>query len=383
MLFLRVIWDYAAAESQVAGGRRLVTRKERVRLIEQLQEARGGSTVIAYVTSTRENLEAQMGMDCVPLVFKHLRAAGATADSRIDLFLHSNGGDGVVPWRLVSLIREFSAEFTVLVPHRAFSAATLTAMGADRVLLHPMGMLGPIDPTVGTPYNPPNPENPTQRLGISVEDVSSYISLVKDDVGIRHEEELVQAFSLLARKIHPLALGTVKRSTSQSRMLGEKLLRGRRLEPMDEHSITEIVDKLASKLYFHGHPIHRKEARDELKLPFVADAEEAVADAMWALYEAYADEMQLDQPFNPWVETTHGTPVPLPAGPQVVPNAGVIPSVPTVQEYPLGPYVGSIVESVARSDRNTISLDAVITREWNGEAKVNLSVWGVGWEEEA
>jgi hypothetical protein len=329
------------------------SRPDRIKFIEELQAARGGTTVIAYVTSTRENLEAQMGMDCVPLIYKHLVAAKANSKSKIDLFIHSNGGDGIVPWRLVSLIREFSSEFTVLVPNRAFSAATLTAMGGDRVLVHPMGMLGPIDPTVVTPYNPPNPENPTQRLGISVEDVSSYIALVKDDVGIRHEEELVQAFSLLARRI----------------------------DPMDEHSITVIVDKLASKLYFHGHPIHRKEAREELKLPFVQDADDLVAEAMWTLYEAYAEEMLLDTPFNPWAETTKGTPVALPPLPQAVPG-GIVPSVPTVQAYPLGPYVGSVVESAARSDRNMITLDAVITREWNGEAKVNLTVWNVGWEQE-
>jgi len=68
--------------------------------------------------------------------------------------------------------------------------------------MHPMGMLGPIDPTVTTPFNPTNPENPSERLGISVEDVASYIALVRDDVGIRHEDELVQAFTILAQQVN-------------------------------------------------------------------------------------------------------------------------------------------------------------------------------------
>lgn len=356
-------------------------RATRLAAITALQEARGGSIVIVYITSTREGLESQMAMDVVPIIYRHLRALSATGQSRVDLFLHSNGGDGVVPWRLVSLIREYSTEFTVLVPHRAFSAATLTALGADQVLMHPMGMLGPIDPTVVTPYNPPNPENPTQRLGISVEDVASFIALVKEDVGIRHEEELVQAFGSLTREIHPLALGTVKRSTSQSRMLGEKLLKGRRSNPLDEHSITEIVDKLASKLYFHGHPIHRGEARDELKLPFVANAPDQTADAMWALYELYEEELRLETAFNPWVESTKGAPQSLPNPPQAVPG-GIVPAIATVTRHTLGPYTGAIIESTARCDRNTVTLDAVITREWNGEAKINLSVWDVGWKSE-
>ena len=73
-----------------------------------------------------------------------------------------------------------------------------------------MGMLGPIDPTITTDFNPMAPGNPQQRLGISVEDVTSYITLVKEDVGISHEDELVQAFLALANQVHPLALGTVK-----------------------------------------------------------------------------------------------------------------------------------------------------------------------------
>lgn len=360
------------------------SRTDRVSLIEALQRARGGSTVVTYVTSTRDNLEAPMAMDATRVIYRHLRALAAQGPiQRLDLFIHSNGGDGTVPWRLVNLIRESAVEFNVLVPHRAFSAATLVAMGADHVILHPMGMLGPIDPTVTTPYNPPNPENPTQRLGISVEDVASYIALVKDDVGIRHEEELVQAFQVLAQQIHPLALGTVKRSTSQSRMLGEKLLRMRKAgPPMDDHSIAEVVDKLASKLYYHGHPISRGEARDELKLPFVDDAEPAVADAMWSLYEAYETDMELERPFNPIFEALGPTALPLPPSPQMAGPGQFGATQITVQTARLGPYVVASVQSVPRSDRAVTEFDAVLTRDWTGETQIKLGIARSGWEVE-
>lgn len=362
-----------------------MSRDERVQLIEALQAARGGTNVIVYVTSTRDGIDANMAMDVVPQVYKHLRAAGLNKDeSRVDLLIHSNGGDGVVPWRLVSLIREFASEFTVLVPNRAYSAATLMALGADAVFMHPMGVLGPIDPTVGTAFNPTNPDNPGQKLGISVEDVSSYIALVKEDVGIRHEEELVQAFKMLAEKIHPLALGTVKRSTSQSRMLAERLMRSRKSGPvLDDHSISEIIEKLTSKLYFHGHPIHRSEARDELKLPYVMDAPDNVADAMWALYEAYADDLSLDRAFNPFDEATGGTPTALPNPPQIVGPGQIVPSIPSVHRARLEDVPHAIVESISRSDRFMVTYDAVIAREWNGPANANLSIWKAAWEQEA
>jgi hypothetical protein len=325
-----------------------------------------------------------MALDVVPLIYRHLRELSVVPEKpRIDLFIHSNGGDSTVPWRLVNLIREFASEFNVLVPHHAFSAATLTALGADTVVMHPMGMLGPIDPTVTTPYNPANPENPTQRLGISVEDVASYISLVRDDVGIRHEEELVKAFELLARKVHPLALGTVKRSTSQSRMLGEKLLRKRTQNDLDDHSIKELVEKLASQLFYHGHPISRREAIDDIKLPFVKEAEGDVAEAMWALYETYVEDMQLEEPFNAVALGLAQTgPLALPSAPQMGAPGQYTPTTISVANAQLGPYSGARVESTARSDRNAITFDVVLTRDWTGEITAKLSILATGWERE-
>lgn len=166
-------------------------KAQRVKIIEQLQNERG-TFVISYITSTRQNLEVEMAMDAIRKIYEHLRLIGKPREeARIDLFIHSNGGDGTVPWRLVTLIREYTDEFCVLVPHRAFSAATLTALGADRIIMHPMGMLGPTDPTVANPFNPPDPKNPNQRVGISVEDVTSYIALIKEDAGIEHDEQMV------------------------------------------------------------------------------------------------------------------------------------------------------------------------------------------------
>ncbi len=361
----------------------MTARPLRRELIGALERARGGTTVVSYITSTRDNLEAPMAMDVLPIIHHHLRSLPTPrAETRLDLFLHSNGGDGTVPWRLVSLIREFAAHFSVLVPHHAFSAATLMALGADEVVMHEMGMLGPIDPTITTAFNPTNPLNPTQRLGISVEDVASYIALVKEDVGIRHEEELVQAFALLANQVHPLALGSVKRSTAQSRLLGERLLRARPGSSLDDHEIREIVDKLASKLYHHGHPINRREARHDLKLPFVVDADGPVGDAMWTLYEAYASDMDLGRPFNPFLEVMQGSAPPLPGSPESMAPGQETPSPVTIVRRALGPYPTVRVESVARSDAYRLGMEAVIVRDWSGESRVDLSIWRAGWERE-
>lgn len=352
------------------------TRAERLGLIRALEEVRGGTRVITYLTSTRANLESQMAMDVIPVVYQHLREIDTPREeTQIDLFIHSNGGDGIVPWRLVSLIREKCSKFSVLVPHLAFSAATLTALGADSVVMHPLGSLGPTDPTVANDFNPRNPQNQNQLLGISVEDVSSYMSLVKEDVGIRHEEELVQAFAILARKVHPLALGNVKRATSQSRMMGEKLLKLRKDEAMDEHDVAELIEGLTSQLYFHGHPINRNEAREDLRLSFVEDATPDVEKAMWSLYSAYDEDMRLAEPFQPAQEAYAMQAIAAPPPPQMIQTPqGIeaIPSSPTTATVQLPTVMSAIIESTARTDVHEAVLEVTLKREWTGELGANV-----------
>lgn len=323
-----------------------------------------------------------MAMDAIPIIYGHLTAIESPPEeTKLDLFLHSNGGDGIVPWRLITLLREFCSELTLLIPHHAFSAATLAALGADKVLMHRMGMLGPTDPTVTSPFNPPDPTNPNQLLGISVEDVASYIGLVKDEVGINHEEELVQAFALLARKIHPLALGNVKRATSQSRLMGQKLLR-QRLDKIEDHDIAEIVDQLTSRLYFHGHPINRREAHEDLRLEFVESAEPAVETAMWELYSLYNEDMRLVEEFLPLQEAYAKKPVGLPPPPQMAAPGQFTATTIEVENVKLDALKTVYVESESKTDVRTATFEVTVRREWTGDTNANVAMIATGWEEE-
>jgi hypothetical protein len=341
-----------------------------------------GSHVITYVTSTRENLESPMSMDVIPIIYRHIQLIESKPeDTKIDLFVHSNGGDGVVPWRLVTLLRQYCSELTLLVPNRAYSAATLLALGADRVLMHPMGNLGPIDPTVTTPFNPPDPANPAARkLGVSVEDVAAYIALVKEDVGIHHEDELVQAFLALANKdvIHPLALGSVKRSTAQGRMLGEKLLKKHK-NPMPDHEISEVVKTLTSELYYHGHPIDWNEARSELGLKFVDRASDDLCDLMWDLFSEYSQLFQLDSAFDTQVEAARSGNLPsTPPPPGLVVN-GAQTTGQNVSEFRAGPFTTVAMESRRLSSHFEVTLDIIARRDWTGQLQALVAVADSGW----
>src|SRR5262249_21355432 len=147
---------------------------DRHTLIKKIEDLRG-SSVICFLTSLRPNVPSVIAEDAVRVFFDHLLLLPSRPVDKLDIFLCSNGGSGTVPWRLVSLFREFAKSFNVLIPYRAYSAASLIALGADEIVMHPFAELGPIDPTVSNEFNPV--EQPTgRRLGISVEDVKAYIN---------------------------------------------------------------------------------------------------------------------------------------------------------------------------------------------------------------
>lgn len=270
--------------------------QERVSLIKKIQQLRG-SSVICFLTSLRPGVPSQIADDSVRVFFDHLLLLPGRPVEKLDIFLCSNGGSGTVPWRLVSLFREFAESFGVLIPYRAYSAASLLALGADEIVMHPFAELGPIDPTVSNDFNPTDPRT-GGRLGISVEDVTAYVNFIKSTVGITHEDELVRAIEVLARKIHPLAIGNVERFLSQSRMIARKILRTH-MKDDDDHTINEIVENMASKLYFHGHPINRQEAKSDLRLKVTLDLTPELEATMWDLYKDYESEFENLSVFNP------------------------------------------------------------------------------------
>ncbi len=343
-----------------------MAKEERVSLIKQI-EAERGTKVLTYITSTRQNHEVRMSIDVIRKFYEHLKTIEdkERGKIKIDLLIVSNGGDGTVPWRLVTLIREFAKEFNVLIPYRAFSAATLTALGANNIVMHSMGMLGPTDPTVSNSFNPDDPKT-SQKMGISVEDVTAYISLIKEDVGIRHEDELIQAFNALSDKVHPLALGNVKRSLSQSKMMAQKLLSLHMNKAQEQHEIDEIVNNLTSKLYYHGHPINRREAKDQIGLKNVVFADPKLENLMWDLYLEYEREIKAEEPFDPLMEfVAHN--------PQMIAD--------TNATHNLDCKI-AFIESATRTDYCIINYEIFGTKMKNGSYQIIPNIIARGWKTE-
>lgn len=268
-------------------------------LILQIEELRK-SRVITYLTSDRQGpVNARVAMDIIPIISKQLREIGKTES--VDLFLYSSGGDTMVPWRLVSMIREYCNKFSALVPYKAHSAATMISLGADEIVMSDLSELSPIDPSTANVFNPQDPQNPQNKIPISVEDVMAYFDLAKNKFGIKNDEDLAKIFNKFVEanpQIHPLALGNVNRTHNLIRMLAKRLLKSHK-SPMKEEEIEKIVDYFTEKLYSHQYFVGRKEAKEDLGVKTVINADGLLSKAMTDLYEEYKKEMDLDALWNP------------------------------------------------------------------------------------
>ncbi len=70
----------------------------------------------------------------------------------VDVLLHSPGGQPDATERIVHILRNKFKEVHFIIPHSAYSAATMLALSGDSITLHPSATLGPIDPQInGTP----------------------------------------------------------------------------------------------------------------------------------------------------------------------------------------------------------------------------------------
>ncbi|MBU4480504.1 hypothetical protein KKG48_03645, partial [Patescibacteria group bacterium] len=178
-------------------------RKQLIKKIEELRNSR----VITYVTSDRQGpIGARVAMDIIPIISKQLRDIGKVEN--IDLVLYSTGGDTMVPWRLVSMIREYCDKFSVVIPYKSHSAATMISLGADEIVMSDLSELSPIDPSTANAFNPQDPTNPQAKIPISVEDVVAYFDLAKTKFGIKSDEDLTKIFNKFVEanpQIHPLA----------------------------------------------------------------------------------------------------------------------------------------------------------------------------------
>lgn len=262
------------------------TRRE---LYSQIEQARGNPLVV-YVTSLRQGASGQIAPDVIAEFISQIR--NIPSSNAVDLLVVSNGGDPIVAWRLVNLLREKFARLNVLLPYTAYSAATLLALGADSIVMHPFASLGPVDPQLTSLRQ--NEDGLPESKQFGSEDLMHFLSFVRENVGVTDQRQLQESFELLCRDVGALGIGRAKRSSQLMLSLGSKLLS---LHMEDKNEARTIAESLNKAYYHHGYSVGRREAI-ELRLAVESPSAD-VEQLIWQAWEALADEMECDTPFDP------------------------------------------------------------------------------------
>lgn len=270
-------------------------REERISFLKKIEENRG-TRVLVYITGDRRGLETRIASDIFPMMHRHLMQIGP--QEKIDLFLYSTGGATIAGYALVNLIREFCDKFNVIIPFKALSSATLISIGADEIIMTPMGQLSPIDPSIEHALGPivQIPGQPGGRIApVNVEDVNAFVDLAKNEFSLKTEESLQKVFDRLASKINPVTLGAVHRVTEQITFLAYSLMK---YHCKDEDLIKKVTGTLIRERFSHDYIIGRKEAKETLGLNIV-NPDSTLTDFIVGLFDAYNGIIQMDVPYTP------------------------------------------------------------------------------------
>lgn len=196
---------------------------------------------------------------------------------RLCLFIKSDGGSGQAALRMVNLLRQFVRRLTALVPLECESAATMLALGADRILMGPLAHLSAVDTSLTHDLSPIDRDN--DRVRVSQDELQRVVRLWREQPNV----DKSNAYHALFQHVHPLVIGAVDRSSALSTKLCLEILS---YHLKDLKKAKKISDTLNSGYPSHSYPITLREAR---RIGLHAEAlNEEINHLLFELNEIYA-----------------------------------------------------------------------------------------------
>jgi hypothetical protein len=224
-------------------------------------EASLGQPVITYWNSASGGIHT---CDVVAL-YGVLRRMGPR--KRASLFIKSDGGSGEASLRMVNLLRDFVGDLTVLVPLECASAATMLALGADRILMGPLAQLSAVDTSLTHDLSPIDRDN--DRVRVSQDELQRVVRLWQEQSGGVGGNPYEPLFG----HVHPLVIGVVDRASALSTRICADILS---FHLTDAAKVAEISNTLNSAYPSHSYPITLREAQriglEAARLPEDANA---------------------------------------------------------------------------------------------------------------
>ena len=188
--------------------------------------------------------------------------------NQIDVLLHSPGGLAEAAERIVALLRARFTSIRFIIPHSAFSAATMLATSGDDLVLDDTSALGPIDPQIQfrDPQTGQASIVPTQAILEGFENAKTDIKADPDVLGVYLPllNKLDLALFEICKNANKLAESLV------TEWLKSYLLKDEADPAARAKEVTEYLSKHKDRLS-HGRPITLGTIKDVLKIKHVVD----------------------------------------------------------------------------------------------------------------
>jgi hypothetical protein len=205
-----------------------------------------GEPVITYWNSNKGSI----CQNDVTGLYALVRNLGSV--DRLSLFVKSDGGSGQASLRMVNLLRRYVKHLTVLAPLECQSAATMLALGADRILMGPLAHLSAVDTSLTHDLSPIDRDN--DRVSVSNDELLRVIRLWTEQA----KDSTTNPYAALFPYVHPLVIGAVDRSSALSTRICEEILS---YHMQDKERAREISNNLNSGYPSHNYPITLREAK--------------------------------------------------------------------------------------------------------------------------
>lgn len=255
--------------------------------IAQLQELRGGSIIISYLTTLDNPIapnDALFFADVLEDIKKRKGIQGKI--NTLDLFLNSLGGSLEAAYKVARLLRQYSDKVNVIVPIYAKSAATAICLGANEITMIPVAELGPVDPIV---------EDPITKAKIPARSIKIFLSYASNQQRMQLDKIDPEMIKVLGGKIDPVLAGAYFNTINTSKeylniLLSEYMFKGEN----DSEKINSLIEYFTETHSSHAFVIDFEEAKKiGLKVKLANPDEETAIKQLLGFYTNFMNANQL------------------------------------------------------------------------------------------
>jgi ClpP class serine protease len=188
-------------------------------------------------------------------------------DVPISMILHTPGGLVLAAEQIAAALAGHPAPVTVYVPHYAMSGGTLISLAADRIVMSPSAVLGPVDPQIG--------DMPVASILAAVEQKDKNEvddkTLILADVG-RKAQHQVQAFvgKLLAKRLPEDHAQDLAHTLSEGRWTHDFPIDADMAQTLGLPVSTDLPDEVRLLMALYPQPKGRRPSVEYIPSPYEA-----------------------------------------------------------------------------------------------------------------